>query len=368
MRAQGINVISLGAGEPDFDTPEPVRAAAIEALHNGKTRYINSNGLPELRERIADKYARENAMTFSPDQVLVTCGAKHAMYQVLMVLLDAGDEVLIPAPFWMTYEDQVRLAGGEVIAIPTRSEDGFVPNVHDLSRHISKRTKAIIINSPCNPTGAAYDRAVLEGIAELAMRHNLWVIADEIYERLIYAGAHVSIGSLSPEIHARTVTVSGCSKSFAMTGWRIGYAVGPLSVIRAASCLQDQVTSNATSFAQYGALAALELPDATVDAMRDSFRTRRDAILRMVREIPGVEAQEPHGAFYLFPNMTKLLQECKMTDIELADRLLDDAAVATVPGSVFHGPGHLRLSYATSASEIEEGMNRIKDCVTRLLP
>jgi len=368
MRAQGINVISLGAGEPDFDTPEPVRAAAIEALHNGKTRYINSNGLPELRERIADKYARENAMTFSPDQVLVTCGAKHAMYQVLMVLLDPGDEVLIPAPFWMTYEDQVRLAGGKVIAIPTRSEDGFVPDVHDLSRHISKRTKAIIINSPCNPTGAAYDRAVLEGIAELAMRHDLWVIADEIYERLIYTGAHVSIGSLSPEIHARTVTVSGCSKSFAMTGWRIGYAVGPLSVIRAASCLQDQVTSNATSFAQYGALAALDLPDATVDAMRDSFRARRDAILRMVREIPGVEAQEPHGAFYLFPNMTKLLRACEMSDIELADRLLDDAAVATVPGSVFHGPGHLRLSYATSASEIEEGMNRIKDCVTRLLP
>lgn len=366
MRGQGIDVISLGAGEPDFDTPEPIRAAAIEALHRGKTRYINSNGLPELREQVAAHYARENGMTFSADQVLVTCGAKHAMYQVLMVLLDAGDEVLVPAPYWMTYEDQVRLAGGDVVAIPTRSENGFVLDVNEMERRISKRTKAIIINSPCNPTGAVYDRNVLAGIAELAIRHNLWVISDEIYERLTYSGAHVSIGSLGPEIHSRTVTVSGCSKSFAMTGWRIGYAVGPTAVIRAAGCLQDQLTSNATSFAQYGALAALELPRETLDAMRASFRARRDSILRMAREIPGVEVQEPQGAFYLFPDMTKLLQECGISDVELADILLDDAAVATVPGSVFHGPGHLRLSYATSPAEIEEGMDRIKNCISRL--
>lgn len=362
MRADGIDVISFGAGEPDFNTPKPICDAAKEAIDSGFTKYTPSAGIKELKEAICGKLSRENNLTYSPDQVIVSCGAKHSIFNALQVLVDPGDEVILIAPYWMTYADQIQLAGGVPKVVYTSAENGFVPELDQIKEAISERTKAILINSPSNPTGGVLSDEILAGIAELSQKHGFWVISDEIYERLVYGVTPRSFATYGTE--DRTITVGGCSKSYAMTGWRIGFAACPLAVAKAMSNFQDQVTSNPTSFAQRGAVVAFNLPSENVEAMRVEFEARRDLIVGLLAAIPGVKIQPPKGAFYAFPDVSACLRTGE-TDIELAQYLLDEAHVAVVPGSVFEGKGHIRLSYATSRKNIEEGVRRIQDALSR---
>ncbi len=368
MRAQGLDVISLSVGEPDFNTPDVICEAAERALRSGDTKYTASAGTPDLKLAVCEKLIRENGLDATPDRVVVSCGAKHSIYNALMTTVDPGDEVILIAPYWMTYLDQVQLAGGRAVVVKTAAESGFVPTADQIREAITPRTKAIILNSPSNPTGGIIPRDVLADIVEIARQHGLWIIADEIYERLTYAGPHVSVSQFGPEAMEQTILVSGCSKTFAMTGWRIGYLYAPPTVAQAISNLQDQVTSNPTSFAQAGAAAALRMPSEVVDAMRDEFAARRDLVLGLLNEIPGLETPVPGGAFYVFPNVQPFLQGRFRTDVELADHLLETSLVATVPGSVFEGPGHLRLSYAASRENLERAIRRIGDALGELGP
>lgn len=366
MKAEGIDVISFGAGEPDFNTPEPICRAAIEAIEAGFTKYTPSAGTPDIKKAIVGKLERENGLTYAPEQIVVSCGAKHSIYNAFQVLLDPGDEVILIAPYWMTYADQVRLAGGTPVVIRTTAESGFVPTLDQLRAAITPKTRAIMVNSPSNPTGAVLPRQTLKEIASLALQHGFWIIADEIYERLVYGVEIKSMATLGKEVYDQTITVNGCSKSYAMTGWRIGFAAAPVAIAKAMSNLQDQVTSNPTSFAQKGAVAAFGLPAEAVEAMRAEFEIRRDLIVGLLQQIPDVVVPVPQGAFYAFPDVSAYLGGNLPTDIELASHLLEEARVATVPGSVFEGPGHLRLSYAASRENIERGVERIADALRRL--
>lgn len=359
MKAAGQDVISLAAGEPDFATPQAVCEAAIKAIKDGYTKYTPTAGAPELRQAIVRKLARENGVDAKPEQIIVSCGAKHSLFNIAMTVLEPGDEAIVFSPFWMTYGDQIRIAGGRPVAVATRAEHGFEPDLDDLRRAITPKTRMVLINSPSNPTGAAYSAETLHGIAEIADRHGLWIVSDEIYEHLVYDGPHASMLSVDPNLRDRIIYVGGCSKSYAMTGWRIGFAYAPLPVARAMSNLQDQVTSNATSVAQMAAVAAFDLPAKEVDAMRAEFRLRRDLIVGLLNETPGVKCGTPKGAFYAFPDVSDHLNG--KSDMELAERLLDKAGVATIPGSVFEGAGHLRLSYAASQEDIRRGLSRIAE-------
>jgi aspartate aminotransferase len=292
----------------------------------------------------------------------VSCGAKHSIYNALQVLVNPGDEVILLAPYWMTYAEQVTLAGGTVVQVTTEAANDFVPTYDQLREAITPKTKALILNSPSNPTGAVLPREALKQIAALAIRHGFWIIADEIYERLVYEGfKQDSIGSLGREIFDQTITVGGCSKTYAMTGWRIGFAAAPTPVAKAMANLQDQVTSNPTSFAQKGAAEAFKLPAESVEAMRQEFEARRNLIVELLQGIEGVNVRKPGGAFYVFPDVSAFLGPDMPTDIQLAEHLLEEAQVATVPGSVFMGRGHLRMSYAASRQDIERGVARIAD-------
>lgn len=360
MKAEGIDIVSFGAGEPDFNTPTPICDAAIEAIKQGFTKYTPTPGIPQLRAAIAKKLERDNGLRYNPDQIVVSSGAKQSLYNAMQVLIDPGDEVILIAPYWMTYAEQIRLAGGVPVVVRARSESGFVPDYEQLKDAVTSKTKAILVNSPSNPTGAVLPRETLKEIAALALRHGLWVIADEIYEHLIYDGLkHVPIASLGSDILERTITINGCSKSYAMTGWRIGYAAAPLPVAKAMSNFQDQVTSSANSFAQKGAVVALGLDPTTIESMRKEFEARRDLIYRLLTEIPGVKIQKPKGAFYALPDVSAYLGEDLKSDSDLAAYLLEEAKVAVVPGSVFEGAGHIRLSYAISREDIEKGVARI---------
>lgn len=364
MKAAGEDVVSFAAGEPDFNTPEPIIDAAVDALHHGFTKYTPSAGIKELKEAIAAKLARENGVRVAPEAVVVSCGAKQSVYQTLQVLLDPGDEVILIAPYWMTYAEQIRLAGGVPKVVATSAEDGFVPEYESLKAAVGPRTKAILVNSPSNPTGAVLPRDTLKEIAALALRHGLWIVTDEIYERLVYGGeTHTSIASLSTDVAERTITIGGCSKSYAMTGWRIGFAAAPLPVAKAMSNLQDQITSNPTSFAQKGATVAFNLPAEAVETMRAEFEARRDLIVRLLRGIDGVTITEPRGAFYAFPDVSAFMGG---DDQALATYLLEEAKVAVIPGSVFEGPGHIRLTYACSRADIERGVGRIAEALSKL--
>lgn len=361
MKAEGKDVISFAAGEPDFNTPEPICQAAIAALQAGFTKYTPSSGIKELKEAVAAKLERENRVKVSPDQIVASCGAKHSVFNAMQVLLDPGDEVILIAPYWMTYAEQIRLAGGVPVVVHTTGETGFIPALDQLKEAISPRTKAILVNSPSNPTGAVLPRKTLKEIAALALRHRLWIVADEIYERLIYGAEHVSLASLGEEVAAQTITIGGCSKSFSMTGWRIGWAAAPLPVAKAMSNYQDQVTSNPTSFAQKGAIAAYQMPADQIEAMQAEFETRRDLIVRMLQAIPKVKVPVPLGAFYVFPDFSAYGD-----DLTLANYLLEDAQIACVPGSVFEGPGCLRLSYTASAKDLERGIERLSASLAKL--
>lgn len=363
MKADGIDVVSFAAGEPDFNTPEPINQAAIAAIEAGFTKYTPSSGTKQLKEAVAAKFLRDNGLHYSPDQIVCSCGAKHSVFNTLQVVVDPGDEVILIAPYWMTYAEQVRLAGGVPVVISAPSAAAFVPTYEQLKEAVSPRTKAIILNTPSNPTGAVLPRETLKQIAALALRHGFWIVSDEIYEHLIYGAEHVSIASLGRDVQEQTITINGCSKTYAMTGWRIGFAAAPLPIAKAMSNFQDQVTSNPTSFAQVGAVAALNMDAAAVHQMRDEFMARRDLITRLLQAIPGVELAAPEGAFYAFPKMDAFLGGSIADDAALATYLLEEARVACVPGSVFEGNGHLRMSYAASRTDIERGVARIAEAL-----
>ncbi len=371
MRAQGINVISFGAGEPDFDTPQRIKDAAIRALENGQTKYTEVGGVPELRAAVCQKLKRDGGLEYTPDEVTVSCGAKHTLFNIFMALLNPGDEVLIPSPFWVSYPEQVRLLGARPVAVATPESTGFDLDPAELRRAVTARTKMIILDSPGNPTGAVFSARALAEVAELALERHLWVVSDECYEVLTYEGRHVSIASLSPEIKARTLVVNTCSKAYAMTGWRIGYAAGPRPVIKAMTDVQSQVTSNPTSIAQWAAVEALAGPQDEVAKMAGEFDRRRRVIIDGLNAIPGVRCIMPKGAFYAFPNVSGLFGRRSKHGVlrgsaDVSAFLLDEARIATVAGVDFGSDSHIRLSYATGLETIREGLSRMDAAVRAL--
>ncbi len=366
LKAEGQDVISFAAGEPDFNTPEPICKAAISAIESGFTKYTPSSGIPALKDAIRNKLKTENQIHAESNQIVASCGAKHALYNAMQVLINPGDEVILIAPYWMTYADQIRLAGGTPVVVHSNPSEGFVPDFDDIKAVITPRTKAIVVNSPSNPTGAVYNRQAIKEIAAIALRHGLWVFSDEIYDRLVYGVEHQSVAALSDEVAQQTITFGGCSKSYAMTGWRLGFACAPLPVAQAMSNFQDQVTSNPTSFVQKGAVEAFLLPKESVEAMRLEFEARRRLITEGLQSIPGLKITPPKGAFYAFVDASAYLGSVMKTDIELADYLLEKALLAVIPGSVFEGKGFLRMSYATSRENIAKGMSRLAEALTNL--
>lgn len=364
MRAEGIDVISFAAGEPDFKTPDAICDVAIEAMRGGFTKYTAGRGIMELREVIADKLRRENGIKVAPSEVMVSCGAKHALFNALMSLVDPGDEVIIIGPYWMTYAEQVSVAGGIPVVVHTTAESEFVPSYEAVAAKITERTKLMMLCSPNNPTGAVWPRQTFKELGMLALRHGIWILSDEVYEKLIYEGEHVSPAGLSEELAAQTVTISSCSKTYAMTGWRIGFAAGPKNAIDAMAAMQDQI-SHPTSFAMKGAVAAYKMDDTALDAMREEFRARRDLMHRLVTAIPGVKAHLPKGAFYIFADFSEVIAGRFAGDQELAEFLLQEAHVAAIPGGVFEAPGYIRFSYAASREDIERGIGRVAESLAK---
>src|SRR5207249_3199802 len=358
MKAEGIDVCGFGAGEPDFDTPEHIKAAAIEALQAGFTKYTPSAGIPELRAAIAEKLAGDNGLTYRPGQVVVSNGAKHSCYNAILATCQPGDEVVIPAPYWVSYPDMVRLVGAEPVIVPTTERNNWKMRPEDFENAMTPRTKMLIMNTPCNPTGSVYTREELEAIVEIASGEDIYILSDEIYEKLVYDEAkHVSIGSLSKEAYDLTITVSGFSKSYAMTGWRLGFLAAPEAVAKAVDSIQSHTTANPSSFSQRGALAALKGDQQSVADMREEFDMRRNYMLDRLSKIPNVTAVRPQGAFYVLVNVSQL----GLTSQNFADRLLSKSNVAVVPGAAFGDDRTIRLSYATSIDIIKKGLDRFQD-------
>lgn len=370
MRQQGIDVLAFTAGEPDFDTPDFAKAGAFSAIHAGYTKYTPTPGITPLREAISQKFWRENQLRYEPHQIVVSCGAKHSIFNTLMALIDPGDEVIIPTPCWVSYPEQVRLMGGVPVFVPTDEAHDFLPSYEALREAITPRTKAILLNTPCNPTGAVYTRKALKEIASLALSHHLWIIADEIYEKLVYDGyIHESIGALGKEVLNQTITINGVSKSYAMTGWRIGYLGAPPEIARAIQSIQDQMTSNACTIAQYATLSALEDDSDWHDQIRQRFDARRQLMVEGLNRIPGITCWRPRGAFYVYANVQGLLgctyggQRIE-TSAQLAEYLLEHARVAVVPGEGFCASGYIRLSYAVHEAVIQAGIERIGNALS----
>jgi aspartate/methionine/tyrosine aminotransferase len=366
MKAAGIDVVAYGAGEPDFPTPPEIVAAAEAACRDPRNhRYTPTAGLPELRAAVAAKTSRDSGYEVEPSQVLVTNGAKQAVYEALAALVDPGDEVLVPAPYWTTYPEVVRLAGGVPVDVPTGAGTGFQVTVEDLEAHASVRTKALVFSSPCNPTGAVYSRDAVEAIGRWAAERDVFVLADEIYEHLTYDGHRQhSMPVLVPELADRCIVVNGVAKTYAMTGWRVGWMIGPPDVVEAACNLQSHQSSNVANVSQRAALAALQGDLSAVAGMREAFDRRRRTIHRMLSELPGVSCFEPQGAFYAFPDLRGLLDRPIRgrragSTLELAEIVLEEARVAFVPGEAFGAPGYARFSYALADDQLEEGMRRL---------
>ncbi|GHF34603.1 aspartate aminotransferase [Deinococcus metalli] len=358
LQRQGIDVISMSVGEPDFDTPPHVKAAGIAAIEHGRTKYTAVSGIPELREAISAKFARENGLHHAPDAVTVTSGGKQALFNAFFALLNPGDEVLIPAPYWVSYPEMVALTGAVPVAVPTTPESGFQLDPDVLEALVTPRTRMIVLNSPGNPTGAVFPQDVLAAVAAIAQRRGLMIVTDEMYEHLVYGAEQVSIGTFAPE---HTLTVNGASKAYAMTGWRIGYAGGPKAVIAAMNAIQSQSTSNASSVSQYAALAALEQHEETarfIEMARSAYHERRDVIVAGLNAL-GLPTPTPHGAFYVMANTDRVHPD----ELEAARRILDEARVAVVPGTDFAAPGQVRLSYATSLENIHEVLARLGQLV-----
>ena len=366
LQAQGVDVIGFGAGEPDFDTPEPIKQAAIASLARGFTKYTPSSGIDPLKDAIIAKLERDQGLHYERSEIIVSCGAKHAIYNLFQALLDPGDEVIIPRPYWVSYPEQVKLADGVPVFVDAPEENGFRVTADAIAAAITPRTRLVILNSPSNPTGAVIPRAELERIADLACRRDLLILSDEIYEQLTYDVPHTSIASLGEEIRRRTFVVNGFSKAYSMTGWRLGYVAGDREVVAAMGRIQDQSTSNPVSFAQEGGVAALTGDQSCVAEMRAAFRQRRDTIVARLNAIVGISCVRPDGAFYAFPNVSALLSPRLPDSDALAEWLLTEAHLGVVPGSGFGAPHHLRFSYATSLATIERGMERLAAAAERL--
>ena len=372
LKAQGVDIVNFGVGEPDFDTPENIREAAIRAIREGFTRYTPVGGIPEFKEAIAEKFAEDYGLVYKPSEIVVSCGGKHALYNLFQVLFNPGDEVLIPAPYWVSYVPMAMLAEAVPMVVPTREENGFKLTPAELREQLTPRSKALILNSPSNPTGSLYSKAELEALAEEVLEYGLYVISDDIYDKIRFDGApFINMAMLSPELKARTFVLNGLSKTYAMTGWRIGYLAGPEAAIAAAVNLQSQSTSNPTSISQKAGVEALTGPQDTVSAMVAEFAWRRDDIYQRVLKIPGVTSTKPAGAFYIFPNFSFYYDVLKPGPGQahsqvLADYLLEEAQVAAVPGVEFGEDKCLRFSFATSRERIATGLNRIQAALEKL--
>ncbi len=351
LRSEGQDIISFSLGEPDFETPENIKRAAKTALDRGETHYTQGSGIPELREAIAEKLKNDNNLDVSPADVLVTTGAKQAIFEAICTLIDEGDEVLLLDPAWVSYSAIVKFAGGKPVMVPVSEQEGYVPV--DLQSHMTRNTKLLILNSPCNPTGAVYGKNVIKAAAEAAEDHGVFVLSDEVYEKIIYGAKHHSIGSLIPD---RTITINGFSKAYAMTGWRLGYATAPAPILQGMLKIQQHSVSNATSFVQRAGVEALRGDQGAVRAMVVEFKKRRDIMIDGLRKM-GIECAPPRGAFYAFAKVSQF-----GNSVEVTEKLLRDALVAVTPGSAFgpNGEGYVRLSYATSRQNIEDGINRIE--------
>ena len=372
LKAQGIDVVDFSAGEPASDTPEYIKRAAVHAIQEGFTRYTPVSGTEDLKEAITQKFQEDLGLSYEKSQILVSCGAKHSLYNIAQALFESGDEVIIPAPYWVSYPDIVRLTDATPVVLHTEEATNYAIDPDALRSSISPRTKAIILNSPCNPTGAIYTKQTLESIAEIALQNNLLVISDEIYEKMLYDGVeHVSIATLSPELLKNTIVVNGVSKAFSMTGWRIGYAAGPQEIISAMAIIQSQSTSNPTSISQKAATAALQGASQVYPAIVEDLTPKRNLMVKLANSIEGMHCPTPSGAFYAFPNVSSLLGRKSSKGViqspaDLAAYLLDEAQVACVPGEPFGSTSHIRFSYTPTLETIQQGMDRIKKAIQGL--
>jgi len=372
LMAQGKEVFDFTAGEPSCDSPDEAKAAAINAIQAGFTKYTAVTGIDELKDAIIEKFKRDQGLAYSRSQIVVSCGAKHTLFNLALALFEAGDEVIIPTPYWVSYPEQLLVADATPVFLPTSEAKNFAIDLSALKAIITERTKAIILNSPCNPTGSMYDRETLEGIAKLAIQHNLLVISDEIYEKMVYDGhQHHSIATVNPDMVQHTVIVNGVSKTYSMTGWRIGYAAGPEPILKAMGNIQSQSTSNPTSIAQKAAVGALQGGSAFIENMVKELDIRRHALVEGLNHIPGVHCPMPAGAFYAFPNVSALLGrrfggKTLSTPFDLANFFLTEASVACVPGEPFGTNSHLRFSYTGPLTVIEEGLRQLNRAIARL--
>ncbi len=365
MRAKGIDVISFGAGEPDFNTPENIRKEAIRAIEEGLTRYTPASGIMELKKAVCDKFKRDNNLEYEPENIVISNGAKHSIFNALMAILNPGDEVIIGVPYWVSYPELVKIAGGNPVYINTVEENEFKFTVKDLERVKTKNTKAIILNSPSNPTGSVYSREELEEIAKWAVENKVFVISDEIYEKLVYDDEHVSIASLNDDIKNLTIVINGMSKAYSMTGWRIGFLAANKEIAKVISNIQSHTTSNPCSISQYASVVGLNEDQSAVEEMRKQFKKRRDYMVEVINSIDGLSCRKPKGAFYIMVNIKelkgKVIKGVKInSSLDLAKVLLDEGKVAVIPGIGFGDDDYFRLSYATSMENIEEGLRRIK--------
>lgn len=366
MIKDGVDLVGFGAGEPDFNTPENIKEAGIDAIRANKTRYTPASGIPELKAAVAEKFRQDQGLEYRPADIVVSCGAKHTLYNIFMAILDPGDEVIIFSPYWVSYEEQVKIADGVPVFVELDESKGYEIDFDRLERKITGKTKAMVVNSPSNPSGAVLSEKSLEKLADVALKHKLLIISDEIYGKLLYNGKkHLSIASLSKEVKAQTIVVNGVSKTYAMTGWRIGYlASDNREIVAAVDNLQSHSTSNPATMAQAAAIEALKTPESVVAAMAAEFDRRRRRIMQRINEIPGLTCVEPDGAFYVFPNFTSFIGKTIsgkriQGSLDLADMLLNEAKVAVVPGIAFGADDHFRMSYATSMANIEKGLDRI---------
>jgi aspartate aminotransferase len=373
LKAEGIDVVSFGAGEPDFDTPVHIKEAAKKALDAGATKYTLVEGTVPLRKAVAKWIGDAHGIKVEPSEVIVSSGAKQSIFNAIFALIDEGDEVIIPTPAWVSYNDIVKLAGGRPVNVPTKAEENFQVRVEDVAKAITPRTKMILVCSPSNPTGAIYEEATLRGLAKLAVEKDLWLMTDDIYRTLVYGdGKFFQPATMGADVRAHTLIIDGVSKAFAMTGWRVGFTVAPKNVVEAMATIQGQSTTHAASVSQAAALAAIEGPTDELEKMRVEFDKRRKVMVARLREIPGVTCVEPKGAFYAFPDLSafigKKTPEGKRieNDVQLCEWLIEAARVAVVMGSAFHAPGFVRLSYATSMKNVEEGVRRLAEALPRL--
>lgn len=367
LRAAGKDIIGLGAGEPDFDTPKHIKDAAIKALESGFTKYTAVDGTPSLKKAIIDKFKRDNGLSYEPNQILVSCGGKQSFFNMALALLNAGDEVVIPAPYWVSYPDMVRIAEGTPVIVETEQANRFKITAEQLEAAITPKTKLVVLNSPSNPSGVAYTEAELKALAAVLLKFpNVLVATDDMYEHILWAeGGFHNILTVCPELYDRTIVMNGVSKAYSMTGWRIGYIAGPEALVKAMKKIQSQSTSNPTSIAQYAAEAALNGSQDCVQEMLSAFKVRHDYVVKALNELPGVECIESDGTFYAFPSFKGAMEATGCTtDVEFAEKMLIEAEVALVPGSAFGTPGHMRLSYATSMQNLETAIARLAKALT----